>query len=80
MTTDPSIAMAACSLGACLSVVGLWTTIRGLRTAAVSGRVSTFRRRRSPIPYWISISATILTTAIGLAFLYVGIRMASTLQ
>ena len=78
--SDPFIAMAICSLGACLTVVGLWSSIRGLRAAAVRGRVSTFGRSRSPVSYWLSISATLLTAAIGLAFVYAGIRMAQALQ
>lgn len=78
--SDPLFAMAACSVGACLTVVGVWSSIRGLRAAAVRGRVNTFRRTRSPVSYWLSISATMLTAFIGLGFLYLGISMAGALQ
>jgi hypothetical protein len=80
VTSDPFIAIAACSLGACLTVVGIWTSVRGVRAAAVRGRVNTFRRSRSPISYWLAISATLVTAAIGVGLLYVGIQMAGALQ
>jgi len=78
--SDPLFAMAACSVGACLTVVGVWSSIRGVRAASVRGRVNTFRRTRSPASYWLSISATMLTALIGIGFFYVGIRMAGALQ
>jgi len=80
VTSDPIIAVTACSVGACLAVVGVWSSVRGLRAGAVRGRVNTFRRARSPATYWLSISATLLTAAVGIAFVYVGVRMAEALQ
>jgi hypothetical protein len=58
--------------GALLAAASIWSLVRGLRAGAVHGRVNDFRRETSPVSFWLTIAATGLAAALGIALLVVG--------
>ena len=55
-----------------LTAASIWSLVRGLRAGVVHGRVNEFRRRTSPVSFWVTIGATGLAAALGIALLVVG--------
>ena len=72
MNTDSLIAIMEIAVGALLAAASIWSVVRGLRTGAIHGRVNDFRRETSPIRVWLTIAATGLAAALGIALLVVG--------
>ena len=58
--------------GALLAAASVWTLVRGLRTGVVRGRVNDFRRATFPVGFWLTIAATGLAGALGIALLAIG--------
>ena len=67
------LAVFGLAFGACLAVLGGLSAARDFRTGIVRGRVNSFSRSISPRIYWLSISATIFATLIGLTFFAAGL-------
>lgn len=66
------IAMIEIAAGALLTAASIWSLVRGLQAGVVRGRVNDFRRSTSPISFWLTIVATGLAAALGIALLVVG--------
>ena len=58
--------------GALLAALSIWSLVRGLRAGVVHGRVNDFYRTTSPVSFWLTIAATGLAAALGIALLVVG--------
>ena len=72
MVVGPSMAAFELATGAALTIASIWSMARGLKTGVVHGRVNDFRRATSPVSCWLTIGATGLAAALGIALFAMG--------